>query len=83
MSPVNEMPLRWRLTLLITLISTLTLGTAFTGYYVLEVRRLHEDVAKTSDGIANQLSVNVTHILESNPRAVQRKSAVAGVAHGQ
>ena len=67
MSPVNEMPLRWRLTLLITLISTLTLGTAFTGYYVLEVRRLHEDVAKTSDGIANQLSVNVTHILESNP----------------
>ncbi|HWA09317.1 MAG TPA: response regulator [Opitutaceae bacterium] len=69
----SGMPLRWRLTLLITLVCTLTLGAAFAGYYVMEVRRLHDDVAKTSDDIANQVAVNVTGILEKNPAATEEE----------
>jgi signal transduction histidine kinase/DNA-binding response OmpR family regulator len=60
---LSRMPLRWRLTLLITLVCTLTLGGAFGGYFALEILRLQDDVTKNSRDFANQLSVNVADFL--------------------
>ena len=61
----SRMPLRWRLTLLITLICTLTLGAAFGGYFALEVLRLQDDVAKNSQEFASQLAVSVSDTISS------------------
>ncbi len=61
----SRMPLRWRLTLLITLICTLTLGAAFGGYFALEVLRLQDDVAKNSQEFASQLAVSVADSISS------------------
>src|SRR5882762_6419113 len=63
----SRMPLRWRLTLLITLVCTLTLGAAFGGYFLIGVFRLRDDVAQKSHEIAGLLSGRVTSILETNP----------------
>ncbi len=59
------MPLRWRLTLLITLVSTLTLGAAFGGYFGFEVLRLQDDVTKNSQEFTSQLAVTVSDFLAS------------------
>jgi signal transduction histidine kinase/CheY-like chemotaxis protein len=44
----KSMPLRWQLTLLITLISSLTLAAAFASYFFLEVLNLKEEIARNS-----------------------------------
>ena len=67
----SRMPLRWRLTLLITLISSFTLGIAFAGYYVMEVHQLHDDVIKTSDDIASQLADNVALTWDTASQSAQ------------
>gem|GEM_PF-6790960 len=69
MSIANRMPLRWRLTLLITLICTLTLAAAFVGYLALEVSRLHEEVARNSQSTQRLLVESVTAVLERDPTA--------------
>ena len=65
------MPLRWRLTLLITLVCTLTLGGAFGGYFGLEILKLQDDVSKNSKDFANQLSVTVTDFLSTGSEPAQ------------
>ena len=62
---LSRMPLRWRLTLLITLVCTLTLGGAFGAYFALEILRLQDDVTKNSRDFASQLSVTVADFLDN------------------
>ena len=66
------MPLRWRLTLLITLVCTLTLGAAFGGYFALGVLRLQDDVAKNSQDFTDQLAVRVSDYLASGSEPTTR-----------
>jgi signal transduction histidine kinase/DNA-binding response OmpR family regulator len=63
----SRMPLRWRLTLLITLVCTFVLSAAFGVYLVLAVLRLHDDLTGESQEFANQVSVAAAGLLENEP----------------
>jgi signal transduction histidine kinase/DNA-binding response OmpR family regulator len=62
------LPLHWRLTLLITLVSSLTLGVAISGYWWFEVRKIHETVENNAGKVATQAAGRVTEILERGER---------------
>ncbi len=66
---LNRLPLRWRLTLLITLISSLTLCAAFAGYIVLDILRLHDDVDRNSQALLHEYVDRATALLERDPKA--------------
>jgi signal transduction histidine kinase/DNA-binding response OmpR family regulator len=67
----KRMPLRWQLTLLITLISSVTLAAAFGSYFFLEVLNLREDVEINYQRTQKQLRKEITKILTSNPALAQ------------
>ena len=62
------LPLHWRLTLLITLVSSLTLGVAIGGYYWIEVQKVHTTVANNAGKVATQAARLVTETLERGDR---------------
>src|SRR5689334_11704790 len=63
----KRMPLRWQLTLLITLISSLTLGIAFVSYFVLQVRYLKEELETSADAAETRFVPRITYTLRTLP----------------
>ncbi|MEO7797279.1 MAG: ATP-binding protein, partial [Opitutaceae bacterium] len=66
------MPLRWQLTLLITLISSVTLAAAFASYFFLEVLNLREEVESNYERTSRNLRAQITLNLKSNPGIVRQ-----------
>lgn len=62
------LPLHWRLTLLITLVSSMTLGVAIGGYYWIEVQKVHTAVDNSAGKVATQAARLVTETLERGER---------------
>jgi signal transduction histidine kinase/DNA-binding response OmpR family regulator len=62
------LPLHWRLTLLITLVSSLTLAVAIGGYYWIEIQKVHTAVENNAGKVASQRGAAVTEILERGDR---------------
>src|SRR5690348_8283574 len=64
---LKGMSLRWRLTLLIAIVSTLTLAAAFGGFYVLENIKLDDDVRARATDNANSLATALSQEYEKQP----------------
>ncbi|HEY0968439.1 MAG TPA: response regulator [Opitutaceae bacterium] len=65
------MPLRWRLTLLITGVCAVTLGAAFAGYLSVELWRVRQQVADRVELIQAPLAERAQAILARDPAAVE------------
>ena len=65
----ERMPLRWRLTLLITSICAITLLAAFAGYFVVELLKIRRSVTDRMETTQRLLVDNVTNILVQDPKA--------------
>ncbi len=65
----DRMPLRWRLTLLITSICAVTLLTAFGGYLVVEWYKIKQSVQDRMESNQRMLVQNTTGILSRDPKA--------------
>src|ERR1051326_8208455 len=63
----RRMPLRWQLTMLITLISSLTLGVAFISYFVLQVRYLKDEVEINAYAVRKPFLKRVTQTMMTLP----------------
>jgi signal transduction histidine kinase/CheY-like chemotaxis protein len=63
----RSMPLRWQLTLLITLISSLTLAAAFVSYFFLEVWNLRDEVDRNVESTQRLLVRQITLALKADP----------------
>jgi signal transduction histidine kinase len=61
----RRMPLRWQLTLLITLISSLTLGVAFISYFILQVRYLKEEIETSAYAAQTQFMKRIIPALKN------------------
>lgn len=68
----RRMPLRWQLTLLITLISSLTLAAAFASYFFLEVWNLRDEVGSNAERTQRLLVRDITKALRADPRLALR-----------
>jgi len=66
---LDRMPLRWRLTLLITSICAVTLLTAFGGYLIAEWYRLKETVVDRTEATMRLLVDNAISVLSRDPKA--------------
>jgi signal transduction histidine kinase/DNA-binding response OmpR family regulator len=69
MSLISRMPLRWRLTLLITGVCAVTLSAAFAGYLSVELWRLRQRVAERVELIQVPLAERAEGILARDPAA--------------
>jgi signal transduction histidine kinase/CheY-like chemotaxis protein len=67
----KRMPLRWQLTLLITLISSVTLAVAFAAYFFLEVLNMREDVEMNYERTKRVLLEKITTALKEKPSLAQ------------
>jgi signal transduction histidine kinase/CheY-like chemotaxis protein len=65
----RRMPLRWQLTLLITLISSVTLAAAFASYFFLEVLNLHDEVERNAESTQRLLVKQITLTLRNDSKA--------------
>ena len=65
----DRMPLRWRLTLLITSICAVTLLAAFGGYLAVELVKIRSSVSDRMESTMRLLVENVTAILVRDPTA--------------
>src|ERR1035437_3995769 len=65
----DRMPLRWRLTLLITSICAVTLLAAFGGYLAVELLKIRQSVTDRMESTIRLLVANATSILERDPTA--------------
>ena len=65
----DRMPLRWRLTLLITSICAVTLLAAFSGYLTVELFKIRQSVSDRMEGTQRLLVENATAILSRDPTA--------------
>ena len=65
----DRMPLRWRLTLLITSICAITLLAAFGGYLAVELLKIRQSVTDRMESTMRLLVANATSILERDPTA--------------
>jgi len=65
----DRMPLRWRLTLLITSICAVTLLAAFSGYLAVELIKIRQSVSERIEGTQRLLVENATIILARDPKA--------------
>ena len=66
---LDRMPLRWRLTLLITSICAVTLLAAFGGYLAVELHKIRQSVTDRMESTQRLLSENATSILIRDPTA--------------
>jgi signal transduction histidine kinase/DNA-binding response OmpR family regulator len=62
------LPLHWRLTLLMTLVSTLTLGMAIAAYYWVATGKVHESVANNANRVATQAAQSFSELIERGER---------------
>ncbi|MEO6568832.1 MAG: ATP-binding protein, partial [Opitutaceae bacterium] len=67
----RRMPLRWQLTLLITLISSVTLAAAFASYFFLEVLNLREEVQSNYLRTERLLRTQIGSSIKNNPDLAQ------------
>src|SRR3954468_20405979 len=67
----KRLPLRWQLTLLITLISSVTLAAAFGSYFFLEVLNLREEVQSNYQRTRRLLRAQITLSIKNNPDLAQ------------
>ncbi len=65
----DRMPLRWRLTLLITSICAVTLLAAFSGYLAVELVKIRQSVSERMEGTQRLLVENATLMLARDPKA--------------
>jgi signal transduction histidine kinase/DNA-binding response OmpR family regulator len=65
----DRMPLRWRLTLLITSICAVTLLAAFGGYLAVELHKIRQSVTDRMESTQRFLSESVTSSLQRDPSA--------------
>jgi signal transduction histidine kinase/CheY-like chemotaxis protein len=66
---VNNLPLRWKLTLLILLVCTISLGASFAGFFVYDSWRMHGEVEKRLDATKALLIDAALAAFEQNPDA--------------
>ncbi len=71
MNPLRRLPLRWRLTLLITGVSAVTLGTAFVGYLFFEYWNYRQEIAERIEPTQQLLTERAVSILERDPDATE------------
>ena len=65
----DRMPLRWRLTLLITSICAVTLLTAFGGYLIVEWYKIKQSVQDRMEANQRLLVQNTINVLSRDPKA--------------
>ncbi|HEX2853013.1 MAG TPA: response regulator [Opitutaceae bacterium] len=71
MLKLKRLPLRWQLTLLITLISSTLLAAAFASYFFMEVLNLREQVAVDSYTTERLMMKQIHATLRQDPDAMQ------------
>ncbi len=67
--PVNKLPLRWKLTLLILLICAVSLAASFAGFFVYDSVRLRSVEKERLESVKRHLVDSVVAAFERNPEA--------------
>ncbi len=61
------MPFRWKLTLLILLVCTISLGVSFVGFYIYDGVRVHEELDRRVDSAKRLVLDRAVLAIEANP----------------
>ncbi len=84
---LNRLPLRWRLTLLITGVSAVTLGLSLAGYITLEYFRFRQELTIRTQATERFYAASATAALQANPsapgfslKALETESMIAAAA---
>ncbi len=67
---LKRLPLRWRLTLLITGVSAVTLGLSLAGYIALEYLRFRQELTIRTQATERFYAASATAALQADPQAV-------------
>lgn len=64
---MNSLPFRWKLTLLILLVCTISLGVSFVGFYIYDGIRFHDELERRVDSAKRLVIDRAVTALETTP----------------
>ncbi len=68
---MNRLPFRWKLTLLILLVCTISLGVSFVGFYLYDGIRFRDELERRIESTKRLLLENAATSFERNPEAIK------------